>query len=297
MTKIYFFLLFPMLALAQIKGKVTDAKGNPIPYANLFPENAKDGFSAEEDGTFSVKKSAENDKFYVSALGFKTKLVSVSELGTVVLESESVALSEVVIGKAKKRKSIEIGAFSKAGIRFHTNATLAKFFNPDQKRDYPFVKEISFNAQSEIDSAKVNVRIMSVNPDGSPGNDLLPKNLIVIVRKGDKNTSVNVEEFAIEMPENGVMISIGQLRINENIYWRSMEFKSVTGEKTERKSPVYQPYFGYVPSDENTTWHYRGVWSQGGRHKMENPGAYSNLLMKKYHDHFLDVAISLTLSN
>ncbi|MBD3583774.1 carboxypeptidase-like regulatory domain-containing protein [Flavobacterium selenitireducens] len=297
MYKIFLLVLFPMLAFAQIKGKVTDARGNPIPYANLFPENANEGFSAEEDGTFLVKNAGENVKFYVSALGFKTKLLPISELGNIVLEPESVVLPEVVIGKPKRRKQIAIGGFSKAGIRFHTNGTLAKFFNPNQKKDFPFVKEIAFNAQSEIDSAKVSIRIISVNPDGSPGIDLLPENLIVKIRKGDKDTQVNLEKFAIEMPENGLMVSIGQLRINENIYWRPVEYKSVTGEKAIRKMPIYQPFFGYVPSDENTTWHYEGIWKQRDRYKIENPGSYSNLLMKKYHDRFLDVAISLTLSN
>ncbi|NUY81151.1 TonB-dependent receptor [Flavobacterium sp. MAH-1] len=68
-------LLLACIGFAQteIKGKVTDQKGEPIPGANIFIEGAYDGTSSQDDGSFAFS-TAETGKqtLVISFLSFET---------------------------------------------------------------------------------------------------------------------------------------------------------------------------------------------------------------------------------
>ncbi|RZJ65789.1 MAG: TonB-dependent receptor [Flavobacterium sp.] len=68
-------LLFPIAAFAQteIKGKVTDPKGEPIPGANVFIEGSYDGGTTIEDGTFVFTTTETGTRqLVISFLSFET---------------------------------------------------------------------------------------------------------------------------------------------------------------------------------------------------------------------------------
>lgn len=290
------FICFPVLA--QVKGVVKDEAGNPIPFVSIIVENETNGTSSEEDGSFSIAANATKNLVF-SAVGYETKTIKASESKNVQLQKKVFELSEVVISSAKKQKTIEIDNFGTGGIRYHSRQTTAKFFAySEEAKNQPFLKEITIYTDSNIENAKVNLRLLKVKSDGSPGEDILEENHIVAVKKGSKKTAVSLEEFNIEIPSNGIFVVLEPLKINENRFHKKGEkYKDITGKTKRMDTYTYEPNFGFLPSEENTCWYFAGKWLQNGVHKMKNPKSYENLLMRKYHDKYLEIAMSITLTN
>lgn len=288
----FIFLSFPLLA--QINGKITDASGKPIPFANIQQVGEKEWLTSGEDGGFVLKAGEDGDVFLFSAVGFREAEVKRAEADLVVLEEDVEILREVSVNVARKRKSVEIAEYRSGGIRFTTTARHAKFFPMDETmRSHPFLKEIRFYSDSKLTSALVNVRILSVTEDGNPGSDLLPENHIVSVKKGHQNNKVDFSKYPIEMPETGLFIVLEPLRVPENIYEDEIMVPSADGSSRPYRYKTYQPFFGYLPAEKNTTWSLEGnKWSATGIHRMKDPKSFSNILMKKYHEKYLDLALS-----
>lgn len=98
-----FLLLIPIISYAQIVGKVTDSKGNALPYVNIYIQHSYNGTTTNDDGNYSLSISQKKEYTVLfQYLGYKTvsKVITVSSLPfilNVVMEEESVSLQEVVI--------------------------------------------------------------------------------------------------------------------------------------------------------------------------------------------------------
>ena len=101
------FLFFSISNFAQIKGTITDEKGNPLPFVSVFEENTYSGTTANEQGKYQLNiKEVGKNKIVFQYLGFKTQKVAISgDSKTIVLDikmqEESFALNEVVIDPKK----------------------------------------------------------------------------------------------------------------------------------------------------------------------------------------------------
>lgn len=100
---LFAFLFFSISSFSQIKGTITDEKGNPLPFVSIFEENTYRGTTSNEQGQYQllVKEIGKN-RIVFQYLGFKTQKVTVSsESKTITLnikmQEESFALNEVVI--------------------------------------------------------------------------------------------------------------------------------------------------------------------------------------------------------
>ncbi len=95
------FLL--QIATAQIKGKVTDTAGNPIPYVSIYIENTYNGTTSNEKGNYELNLTTKGKNTIVfQNLGYKTlkKVVEIAQfpyLLDVVLENETYNLKEIVV--------------------------------------------------------------------------------------------------------------------------------------------------------------------------------------------------------
>ncbi|MBC7607184.1 MAG: carboxypeptidase-like regulatory domain-containing protein [Burkholderiales bacterium] len=100
-----FFLLFALPHIAQVRGTVTDDKGNPLPSVTVFLENTYTGTATNEKGQYELKIKKTGDYTLVfQYLGFKTKKINVNITTTiqtfdVQLAEENFTLKEVVINK------------------------------------------------------------------------------------------------------------------------------------------------------------------------------------------------------
>ncbi|NCI47270.1 SusC/RagA family TonB-linked outer membrane protein [Sediminibacterium soli] len=114
MKKIVSTLLVAMLcfvvgATAQLKtvtGKVTDEKGEPVPFASVVIKGKGKGTSADAAGSFSIK-AQNGDVIEVSAVGFQstsTPYTGQASLGFSLKAGDNTLLKEVVITSAFETK-------------------------------------------------------------------------------------------------------------------------------------------------------------------------------------------------
>ncbi len=100
---LFAFLFFSISNFAQIKGTITDEKGNPLPFVSVIEENTYTSTTSNEQGKYQLNvKEVGKNKITFQYLGFKTQKATVSsESKTVLLDvkmlEESFALNEVII--------------------------------------------------------------------------------------------------------------------------------------------------------------------------------------------------------
>ncbi len=100
----YIGLLFPLSSAAQIiTGKVVTANNQPLSGASIIWMSNKKGITTNEDGSFSIKKTAANTKLTASYSGYLKDTIDVSSMDTVlfVLKQNS-SLQEVVVRSEKE---------------------------------------------------------------------------------------------------------------------------------------------------------------------------------------------------
>ncbi|WP_158563364.1 SusC/RagA family TonB-linked outer membrane protein [Chitinophaga silvatica] len=122
---ILLFLLFTGLTVfaqtptLNLTGKVTDAKGNPIPGASIAVKNTSKGTSTNATGEFALAAVPENATLMVSAMGFTAKEVKPTSKHLVISLDENVkGLEEVlVIGYGTQKKGDVTAAISSVNTK------------------------------------------------------------------------------------------------------------------------------------------------------------------------------------
>ncbi|PBJ13695.1 DUF5686 and carboxypeptidase regulatory-like domain-containing protein [Flavobacterium sp. ACN6] len=100
---LFAFLIFSISNFAQIKGTVTDEKGNLLPFVSIFEDGTYRGTTSNEQGKYQLQvKEIGKNQIVFQYLGFKTQKISVSaDSQTITLDvkmqEESFSLNEVVI--------------------------------------------------------------------------------------------------------------------------------------------------------------------------------------------------------
>lgn len=100
---LFAFLFFSISNFAQIKGTITDEKGNPLPFVSVLEENTYTSTTSNEQGNYQLNvKEVGKNKITFQYLGFKTQKIAVSSnsksvILDVKLQEESFALNEVII--------------------------------------------------------------------------------------------------------------------------------------------------------------------------------------------------------
>lgn len=290
----YLFFTISFSISAQIKGIVVDQNNNPIPYVNIWIENENSGTTSDVSGEFSLELKFQENNLIFSAVGYEKKIVKISESKRVELKVVVNEIEEVVVVKKKNLIEREIGNYKKGKINFYYGCwdkpwIVAKFFKfNDTIKQTPFIKKLAIMTSSYKKQACFNLRIFEGNNDGSPGIDLLEKNSVVKVKKGKNNNEIDLSEFNIKFPENGIFVSVEFLIIEENRYDVEVHFKD---SKKKQVMSSFQPSIGTVPSETSSTWRYAmGKW-----HKFQTKN--TNKEPENYFNKFSELAIKLTVTN
>ena len=260
---LFFFITFSLSA--QIKGVVKDSiSGEPIPYVNIWVENEAIGTTSEADGSFSLDVREEKVLVF-SALGYETKRLS-SKIGTVLLKPKVVELKEVIVSLPKKTKELEIGDSKKihhsqlSGDKPWIYGKLFKF--EEKYNETPYLKKIVFYSNSKIKNAKLKIRVYNFK-DSIPNEDILYEEVIVSVKKGMQKNTVDLSKHNILFPEEGIVIGLEWLIIQENQYL--FEYKD-TKSKEKNSFVTYAPSLVINYTDEENSFHYSGgKWLKRGR--------------------------------
>jgi hypothetical protein len=106
MKKITYLLLLTCISnFAQIKGTVTDEKGNPLPFVTIFSSNTYNGTTSNDNGKYELNiKTIGKHTIVFQYLGFKTQKIAIDidqlpyQLNVKLFE-ENYTLNEVVINQ------------------------------------------------------------------------------------------------------------------------------------------------------------------------------------------------------
>lgn len=269
MNKFLFLLFFPFILSAQLKGEVFDAETRkPIPYVNIWVEGEQIGTNSEENGSFSLNISEEKNIVF-SSLGYETKTISSKEITKVYLQPTAIQLQEIVLEKPKKKNQIKYGSLKPKGafLYYPLEITARYFPYQDKFEKTKFLKEVVFFTKCEIDSALFKIRIFSVDEKGYPKDDLVSEDILKYAKKGKNNTVINLEEYNLVFPKNGIFIAIEKLQIERNQF--EVDLKDATG-KNSQKYIMYYPDFKYNWVDDENTFSFRdGKWIKQQKYKYK----------------------------
>lgn len=213
------FLFLSTFVSAQIKGVVVDQNNKPIPYVSIWVENENIGTTSEENGHFEIHVSDKNKNLIFSSLGFEKKTIKATDAKEVVLLSTAYNLKEIVVSNRKQTKAIEIGQSKSEILQAFDNGPKidAKFFpyRPSYNKTR-FIKQISILTDSSIDNASIKIHLYSVDANGFPGEELLDKDFIVPIKKGVIKQKIDVSDFNLILPKNGIFVAYEKLLIANN---------------------------------------------------------------------------------
>ncbi|QRR04341.1 carboxypeptidase-like regulatory domain-containing protein [Dyadobacter sandarakinus] len=119
-----FCLLSYTARAGGIKGKITAAGGQPLPYAGITARGTSEGTMANSEGIYEFALPAGNYEIVFQYLGFKSivKKVAVTEAFTtldITLEEQALNLPEASIGKDKEDPAYTVMRRAIAKARFH----------------------------------------------------------------------------------------------------------------------------------------------------------------------------------
>lgn len=213
------FLFFSTIVFAQTKGIVVDENNKPIPYVSIWVENENIGTTSEENGHFEINVSDKEKNLIFSSLGFEKKIIKAAAAKEVVLKTTAYDLKEIIVSNRKQTKEIEIGQTKSSILQAFDNGPRidAKFF--PYKSSYNktrFIKQIFILTDSSIDNASIKIHLYSVDADGFPGEELLDKDFIVSLKKGVVKQKIDVSDFNLLLPKNGIFVAYEKLLIANN---------------------------------------------------------------------------------
>lgn len=176
----------------------------PISYANIGIRSSGKGTISNKDGSFSITVSnvLSKDTIIFSSLGFverkiPLRLFAVKKEISIYLDEKPLTLQPVIVkANAEKNKQYDWGNTDVGGGVMEADTTYAgramalliQNEHAEKGLNFPvFLEKAKLRIlRNNLASFKVRVRIMDVNADGTPGKDLLEKNLIVesTMRKG-----------------------------------------------------------------------------------------------------------------
>lgn len=94
-------LFFNTISQAQLSGRITDAQGQPLPYASVYVEGTTQGTSSNTEGYYFLELKKGQYRIVYQSIGFKKRIESINIEGKTVknitLEPSDIELAEVVI--------------------------------------------------------------------------------------------------------------------------------------------------------------------------------------------------------
>ena len=139
MKKLFFFLLcfFPLSVFPQVKtvtvtGKVTDARGEVVPFVNVVVKGTTKGTTTDLEGKYTIANIFSTDVLIFSFIGYKTQEVEVGDRTVIdiILEDETVTMQEVVVvGYGIQDKKSAVGSIAQVSGTTLTKAGQSSLSN------------------------------------------------------------------------------------------------------------------------------------------------------------------------
>jgi hypothetical protein len=202
--------------------------GLPIKYAHIFVNN-KVITSSDSLGNFIINNNHFNAVIKITAVGYKTlDSVKLNNSLIVFMEVEPIVLNEIVVNNKNKKLKHKLGKLKSGDIGIvctlenNTISQVAKFFE-NKFEDITFLDKIRLKAFCSDKDRLISILIYSVDVDGNPEKILNSESIICNLKKGHNTYEVNLNQFNIDFPENGVFIVLNYVFIEQNKCFRNKD--------------------------------------------------------------------------
>ncbi len=148
-------LLFILAFVGSFAGRVVDQKGEPVPYATVYPEIAPEwGTATNNNGHFRFEANLTRDsRIIVSYIGYQKKVVLAEELvsttdsslTTIVLIEQPIALEETVVAAKKSKQKNKRKQM--AALLHAVYVKLEEEF-PDNNARYSIVSDVRMSSEN-----------------------------------------------------------------------------------------------------------------------------------------------------
>ena len=261
-------LLIPIGAFSQLKVQIVDAETNlPIPYVNIWVEGQHIGTTSDEEGLFQIEGISDTATLVFSCIAYQRLRQKKHTLGTIIkLQKQATQLSAVTVSPPKNEEHYKLGKIRKRKVKnyFACGTMPWRIAKPipfeEQFRKTPFLKEVNILTDSDVNGAKLRIDILEWNKNDieAPIN-VLQSAIYQEVKKGKKITRIDLENYQIRVPENGLLLLFEWLIIEQNKY--EFEVRNWQTQVMEQRT-TYEPSIGLMPSKKSkiTYLYSKGQW-------------------------------------
>jgi hypothetical protein len=125
----------------------------------------------------------------------------------------------------------------------------------------------TFLVDSKIDNATIKIHFYNIDINGLPGKELLDKNYIVVVKKGQRRNFFDVSEFNLTLPQEGIYVAVERLIIEKN---KTEKTTTDLITNTIKIQKTYSPLilYAYVEREFSYTF-YGGKWNKQGNDSLK----------------------------
>ncbi|MHA7057477.1 carboxypeptidase-like regulatory domain-containing protein [Aquimarina sp. M1] len=300
--------VFPILVLLMIQGvrsqsyRVLDVtKKSPVSYATISFGNGN-GLFADADGVFqfSKKRYRDIDSIYISALGYTEKTLATKNLPKNILLTQDVSeLQEVVVtaenlGKYRtKRKSSRVHDDYFRCWLPTVESEIAVFFPRDPLKStkiasvfLPVMMESSSESGRKQSFSTLFKMQFYKNHQGFPGKRLPNDDIIFRITNNNKtNFELDISEYKVFIPKNGVFISIQVLGYTdkEGRLQHTKKYHEVETRKGIVKvSTTFRPLLPFTNKiDDNITFTRRIFFKNRTWQRFDTEYSENNILIQK----------------
>jgi hypothetical protein len=226
MRLIFFLLLIPICSIGQssIKGKIKDIRGNPLALTNVVSLKNNNGTITNENGEFQLSNILETDTLKITNIAFIPKLIPVSLIHDnyeIFLVDSIKKLDEVIVKNFRVfRNLLNLGYSSsstRGEFRFVPGNQLAVYINNPYNKN-GWIKSVKFGIK-DYGKCQNSMRLRLLEVDritNFPTIDLLTENVILANKILKKKNTIDLSEYKILMPKNGIYIMIEWLDTESN---------------------------------------------------------------------------------
>ncbi|WP_378174325.1 hypothetical protein [Aquimarina sp. SS2-1] len=273
----------------------------PISYATISFGNGN-GLFADGDGVFqfSKKRYSDIDSIYISALGYKNKGLSTLNLPkTITLTQDIAELQEVVVKaenlgkyKTKKKNSKIHDDYFRCWLPT-VESEIAVFFPKDPLKStkiasvyLPIMMESSGSTGKKQSFSTLFKMQFYQNDDGFPGKRLPGDDIIFRITNKDKtNFELDISEYKIFIPKNGVFVSIQVLGYmdKEGKLQHTKKYHEVETRKGIVKvSTTFRPLLPFTDKiEDNRTFTRRIFFKNRTWQRFDEEYSENNILIQK----------------
>jgi len=212
----YLFLIFPLISFSQtnLKGIICNHDKSPLPYTNVVLLKKNKGTASNEKGEFQLNNISLDDTVRITNIAYYPKLIRASmsiKNDTIYLEDQIKELAEVTVMNFEIfRNEQDLGFLEykhNASFELQPGNQIAVFIENKIKRE-GWIKVVSFRVKDK-GTCKNSIRVRLLQPDprgNEPSYDILDQNIIINFNELKKINHIDLSQFKILMPKEGVFV-------------------------------------------------------------------------------------------